>query len=89
VRALNEQDIFVGGDMTRERRRIGRQTGYGDRILDMKLAPSAIIVEAVRRVRVLLNLDQRQPAADRVDGARRDIIEVASADRAPVEQLFD
>ena len=46
----------------------------------VQLARPAIVVQAIGDVRILLHLDQRQPGADRVDGVRRQVDEIARPD---------
>ena len=58
-------------------------------LVEMQLARAAVVVEPVGDVRVLLDLDERAAAADRVDGVRRDVEEVARRDRVPVEHVLD
>ena len=55
----------------------------------MQFTVAAVIVEPVGQIDILLDLDQRQPAADGMDGAGRRIDEVAGFDRLPVEQMLD
>jgi hypothetical protein len=55
----------------------------------VRFARATVIIEAVGDVDILLELEQRQVAVDRVDGARRNEEEIADADSAPVYQPFD
>ena len=58
-------------------------------LVEMELAGSAVIVEPVGEVEILLDLDQRDAAADGVDRAGGRIEDVALAHRPPVEQPLD
>jgi len=44
--------------MLRELIRIGLRTRHGDAVIEMELARAAVIVETVRHVRILLELEQ-------------------------------
>src|SRR5437764_4544425 len=60
-----------------------------DTVIEVKFAWSAVIVEAIRYVRILLELEQRDSGADRVDRARRNEDEIAGCDGTPLHQLLD
>ena len=60
-----------------------------DRLVEMQLARPAVVVKAVGDVGILLDLDQAQPGADRVNGACRNVEEIAWPDRVPFQQPFD
>src|SRR5260221_12000861 len=55
----------------------------------MQLAWAAVVVEPIGDVGVLLELQERNAAADRVDRTRRHHEEVSGANRPPVHQLLD
>jgi fructokinase len=88
-RAVDQCTPFIGGKMLRERFSIRRATGHGHGIVEVKLTRPAVIVEPVGDVGVLLELDQRQTAPDRVDRARRNEEEIPRTDGAPIEKVFD
>ena len=71
------------------RRRPGAGVRHRHRLVEMELARAAVIVEPVGEVDILLDLDQRDAAADGVDRAGGRIEEVALRRRPPIEQAFD
>ena len=75
--------------MLRERIRIRRRARDSDAVVEMQLARAAVVVEPVGHVGILLEFEQRNAPADRVDRAGRDHEEVAGAHRPPVHQLLD
>ena len=55
----------------------------------MQFARTAVVIEPVGDVAVLLHLDQADPGADRVDRVRGDVEEVPRADIMPFQQFLD
>ena len=62
---------------------------HRDTCIQMQFARTAIVIEPVGNVAVLLNLDQTDPGTDRMDRAGRNIEEIAGPDLVPFEQLLD
>src|SRR5205809_1160915 len=88
-RAVDQSALLIARNMLRKASRIGFGAGDRDRIVEMQRARAAIIVKAVRHVRILLEFEQRKAASDRMDGARRNKQDIARRNRPPVDQLLD
>src|ERR1700712_4087273 len=85
-----DQDRAFGGEARRIALRTKRpRVGNGDPVVFMQFALPAIVEQAECRVAVLLNFSQYDAGADGVDGAGRDVDDVAFRDRAPVHQFGD
>ncbi len=54
----------------------------------MQLSGPTVIVEAERRVRLLLRLNQDRSRAERVYGSSGNVDDLAGEDVGPVEQFF-
>src|SRR5207249_2584928 len=67
----------------------GGQIRRLQRAVEVQLAWTAVIVETVRDVRVLLDLAERDARADGVNRPRRDEIRLAGMDRNPAQQPLD
>src|SRR3546814_4364913 len=61
----------------------GRALAHRDPGIEVQVARAPVIVEPVGQIDILLDLDQRDPSADRVHRARRRIIEITCLDRLP------
>ena len=55
----------------------------------MKFARTAIIIQPISDVGILLHLDQSDARADRMDGSCRDVKEIPRPHRFPVHQLLN
>src|SRR6476661_5450723 len=67
--------------------RVDRKGGNGDRILEMKCAWAAVVVQAVGDVDVLLELEQNYAASDCMNCPCRDEEVVAWANRPPRDEI--
>src|SRR5438876_566128 len=85
----DKRAFLTGGRMLLQRFWVRRWPRNRDGVLEVKLARASVIVKSVGHVRILLELEQRDPAADRMDGARRDEVEIAGLDGAPGHKAFD
>ena len=68
---------------------IRRRLRHRDPIIQMKFARSAIIIQPIGNVGILLHLNQSDARADRMDGSCRDVEEVPRLHRLPVHQLLN
>ena len=83
-RAFDKRSLLVGGHMLSKLVRVNSAMRNGDRVVEVKIARTPVIVEAVGDVDVLLEFEQFQAAADRVDRPGRDIEEVTAPNIPPV-----
>src|SRR3546814_38502 len=57
--------------------------------IEMQFARTAVIIEAIGAIDVLLHLDERQAGADGMDGPRWIVEEIAGASGSPVKHRLD
>src|SRR6185369_684268 len=85
-RSISENETALLCLQRHERRHIGYGLADGDAFIQMQLARAAIIVKAIGEIDILLDLDQRQAGANRMNRAGRRIEDIAGFHRLP-EQL--
>ncbi len=88
VRPVDQRDV-ARRDVPVEPFAVRLALRHADALLEMQLARAAVVVEAVGDVGVLLDLDDRAAAADRMHRVGRDVEEVAGPDRVPHEHVLD
>ena len=87
---LATRTVRVGGEAGRIAGRSKRpRMGNGDAIVFVQFALPAIVEQAECRVAALLNFGEHDAGADGVDGAGRDVDDIAFRNRPPVNQFGD
>jgi hypothetical protein len=86
---VSQNRIACGVNSLIEARGIGAAARDGDTIVEVQLTGTAVVVEPIGDIRILLQLEQGQAAADGMDGSRRHQEEIAAGCRTPIDQLLD